>query len=46
VIGYGSVVQLPLILQKSTAVTGFGREFFVEMDGQNEFATGERVLIR
>jgi len=46
VIGYGSVVQLPPILQKSTAVTGFGREFFVEIDGQNEFANGERVLIR
>ncbi len=46
VIGYGSVVQLPLILQKSTAVTGFGREFFIEIDGQNDFANGERVLIR
>lgn len=46
VIGYGSVVQLPLILQKSTAITGFGREFFVEIDGRNEFANGERVLIR
>lgn len=46
VIGYGSVVQLPLILQKSTAVTGFGREFFIEIDRQNDFANGERVLIR
>ncbi len=46
VIGYGSVVQLPLILQKSTAVTGFGREFFIEIDSQNDFANGERVLIR
>jgi len=46
IIGYGSVVQLPLILQKATAVTGFGREFFVEIDGNNEFASGERVLIR
>ncbi len=46
VIGYGSVVSLPEILQKSTAVTGFGREFFVEISGQNDFANGERVLIR
>ena len=46
VIGYGSVVALPEILQKSTAVTGFGREFFVEIGGQNNFANGERVLIR
>lgn len=46
VIGYGSVVPLPEILQKSTAVTGFGREFFVEISAQNSFANGERVLIR
>jgi HlyD family secretion protein len=46
VIGYGSVVPLPEILQKSTAVTGFGREFFVEIESQNNFANGERVLIR
>jgi multidrug resistance efflux pump len=46
VIGYGSVVPLPEILQKSTAVTGFGREFFVEISAQNNFANGERVLIR
>ena len=46
VIGYGSVVALPEILQKATAVTGFGREFFVEIPAQNSFANGERVLIR
>lgn len=46
VIGYGSVVPLPEILQKSTAVTGFGREFFIEISAQNSFANGERVLIR
>lgn len=46
VIGYGSVVPLPEILQKSTAVTGFGREFFVEISAQNYLANGERVLIR
>lgn len=46
VIGYGSVVPLPEILQKSTAVTGFGREFYVEISAQNSFANGERVLIR
>ncbi|MEY4929792.1 MAG: hypothetical protein RI909_516 [Bacteroidota bacterium] len=46
IIGYGSVVPLPEILQKSTAVTGFGREFFVEISTQNELANGERVLIR
>jgi len=46
VIGYGSVVELPEILQKSTAVKAFGREVFIEIAAQNEFATGEKVLIR
>lgn len=46
VIGYGSVVALPDILQKATAVTAFGREFFIEVPAQNGFANGERVLIR
>ena len=46
VIGYGSVVQLPEILQKSTAVNAFGREVFIEISAENVFATGEKVLIR
>jgi multidrug resistance efflux pump len=45
VIGYGSVVPLPQILQKTTAATAFGREFFVEVPHENGFANGERVLI-
>jgi HlyD family secretion protein len=46
VIGYGSMVALPDILQKSTAVTAYGREFFIEISQPNGFANGERVLIR
>jgi len=46
VIGFGSVVELPEILQKSTAVKAFGREVFIEIMPSNEFATGEKVLIR
>lgn len=46
VIGYGSVVVLPEILQKSTAVKAFGREVFIEIPVNNGFATGEKVLIR
>lgn len=46
VIGFGSVVELPLILQKSTAIKAFGREIFIEIDPANNFATGEKVLIR
>jgi multidrug resistance efflux pump len=46
VIGYGAVVELPEILQKSTAVKAFGREVFIEIPPDNQFATGEKVLIR
>jgi multidrug resistance efflux pump len=46
VIGYGSVVELPEILQKSTAVKAFGREIFIEITPENQFAAGEKVLIR
>lgn len=46
VIGYGAVIELPEILQKSTAVKAFGREIFIEIPAQNKFANGEKVLIR
>lgn len=46
VIGYGSVVQLPLILQKSTATMAFGREVFIQIPDVNPFASGEKVMIR
>jgi HlyD family secretion protein len=46
VIGFGAVVELPEILQKSTAVKAFGREVFIDIPVQNHFATGEKVLIR
>lgn len=46
VIGFGAVVELPEILQKSTAVKAFGREVFIEIDPVNSFATGEKVLIK
>jgi multidrug resistance efflux pump len=46
VIGFGSVNELPEILQKSTAVKAFGREVFIEIAPDNNFANGEKVLIR
>jgi HlyD family secretion protein len=46
VIGYGSVVELPEILQKSTATKAFGREVFIEIPENNAFASGEKVVIR
>jgi multidrug resistance efflux pump len=46
VIGFGSVSALPDILQKSTAVQAFGQEVFIEISFENNFANGEKVLIR
>ena len=46
IIGFGSVTELPEILQKSTAVKAFGREIFIEIGPDNNFANGEKVLIR
>jgi HlyD family secretion protein len=46
VIGYGSVNELPDILQKSTAVKAFGQEVFIEIPENNLMANGEKVLIR
>jgi multidrug resistance efflux pump len=46
VIGYGAFVELPEILQKSTATKAFGREIFIEIPADNNFASGEKVLIR
>lgn len=46
VIGYGAVTSLPDILQKATALKAFGKEIFIELPQQNEFSTGEKLLIR
>ncbi len=46
VIGYGSVNELPDILQKSTATKAFGQEVFIEIPEDNLLANGEKVLIR
>jgi HlyD family secretion protein len=46
VIGYGAVTPLPDILQKATAVKAYGKEVFIELPLQNDFSTGEKMLIR
>lgn len=46
IIGYGSVNELPEILQKSTAIKAFGQEVFIEIPDGNLLANGEKVLIR
>lgn len=46
VIGHGSIVPLPEILQKATAVKAFGREIFLEIPSDNPFSTGEKVMVK
>lgn len=46
IIGYGSVRELPEILQKSTATKAFGQQVFIEIPAENAFFNGEKVLIR
>ena len=46
VIGHGSIVPLPDILQKATAVKAFGKEIFIEIPVGNTFSTGEKVLLK
>ncbi|UXP31596.1 HlyD family secretion protein [Reichenbachiella agarivorans] len=46
VIGYGSVNELPEILQKSTAIKAFGQQVFIEIPAENTFFNGEKVLIK
>lgn len=46
VIGHGSIVPLPDILQKATAVKAFGKEIFIEIPIKNTFSSGEKVVIK
>ncbi len=46
IIGFGSVVALPEILQKSTAVKAFGLEVFIEIPERNGFAVGEKIIVK
>lgn len=46
VIGFGSITELPVILQKSTAVRAFGTEVFIKIPEENSFFTGEKVLLQ
>lgn len=46
IIGFGSVVDLPEILQKSTAVKAFGLEVFIEIPEENALPVGEKIIIK
>ncbi len=46
IIGFGSVTDLPVILQKSTAVQAFGLEVFIEISENHDLPVGEKVMIK
>jgi len=46
IIGFGSVTELPEILQKSTAVKAFGLEIFIAIQEDNDLPVGEKVMIK
>src|SRR5690554_1915942 len=46
IIGYGSVVQLPEILQKSTSIRTFGLEVFINIPEENPLVVGETIIIK
>lgn len=46
IIGFGSITELPEILQKSTAVKAFGLEVFIEINEENNLPIGEKVMIK
>lgn len=46
IIGFGSVVELPQILQKSTSVKAFGLEVFIEIPERNGLSVGEKIIIK
>ncbi|RNC84550.1 MAG: biotin/lipoyl-binding protein [Balneola sp.] len=46
IIGFGSITELPEVLQKSTAVKAFGLEVFIEISENNDLPVGEKVMIK
>lgn len=46
IIGFGSVVELPAILQKSTSVKAFGLEVFIEIPEKNGLPVGEKIIVK
>lgn len=46
IIGFGSIVAVPEVLQKSTTVKAFGLEVFIEISEQNDFPIGEKIIVK
>jgi HlyD family secretion protein len=46
IIGFGSVVLLPNVLQQSTTIQTFGLEVFIEIPEDNELPVGEKIIVK
>lgn len=46
IIGFGSVVSLPNVLQKTTTIETFGLEVFIEIPEENGMPVGEKIIIQ
>ena len=46
IIGFGSIVPLPSILQKSSDIIAFGLEVFIEIPEENDFPVGEKIIVK
>lgn len=46
IIGFGSVVPLPEVLQQSTTIQIFGLEVFIEIPENNGMPVGEKIIVK
>jgi HlyD family secretion protein len=46
IIGFGSVVLLPDILQRTTTIQTFGLEVFIEIPEENNLPVGEKIIVK
>lgn len=46
IIGFGSVVELPQIMEKDNSLTTFGLEIFIEIPEDNPLVVGEQIIVK
>ncbi len=46
IIGFGSVVELPDILEKDNTIKTFGLEIFIEIPESNDLVVGEKIIVK
>ena len=46
IIGFGSVVEIPDILERDSSIKTFGLEVFIEIPEKNNLAVGEKIIVK